>query len=160
MICFGERVFHTWRLARPGSSPVNSITNDGNRIKSRELSAWRENLSARIQSPATLRAKIRKSACRAHAGLAEGYVIYNRTMRNYSTFAKQNLSSRGEAAQRHEIKFENEMRGIMKRESDESIDYVYLGRVVISFSNEINAKHILHKRYIERKNINKSYWDK
>ena len=60
-------------------------------------------------------------------------------MRNYSTFAKQNLSSRGEAAQRHEIKFENEMRGIMKRESDEGIDYVYLGRVVISFSNEINA---------------------
>jgi len=51
MICFGEHVFHIWRLVP--NSPVNSITSDTNRIKSRKLSGWRENLSAWIQSPAT-----------------------------------------------------------------------------------------------------------
>lgn len=42
------------------------------------------------------------------------------------------------------------MASIMKRENDEAIDYVYLGRVIISFS-EINEKHISNKRYIKRK---------
>lgn len=44
------------------------------------------------------------------------------------------------------------MASIMKCENDEAIDYVYLGRVIISFS-EINEKHISNKRYIKRTKI-------